>query len=242
MVITIFIMGTIDARGPEADAAQKGALEGHVTAEPPLPGGAERGGGCRYAEGVRRNVVVAPVEAEHAAIGVACSVILSQKQPADYDVFHGIIGVGQGSQLKMEIVEGALVGISRFPRKAVTSFRNPRSHPPLGGFATALSLTWASRLAPNCIRQNLAGACPGKAGLKRSPKASRLKPVGGESAAAPNSRQKPGFSPFPSNTSPAILKSTSPSMLPAWPVVIASLMEGGVVSPAISQRKLPILL
>ncbi len=57
--------------------------------------------------------------------------------------------------------------------------------------------------------------------------------------AAPSLRQNPG-SPFPpSSNRVASRKSGSPRKVPPMPVVIWSLIEGGPVSPAISQRMLP---
>src|SRR4029077_15102441 len=73
----------------------------------------------------------------------------------------------------------------------------------------------------------------------RSPKASRLKPRGGETAAAPSSRQNPGVSPPPSSNRLAIRNSGSPRKGPPRLVVNMSLMEGTLVSPAIFQSKLP---
>ncbi len=49
------------------------------------------------------------------------------------------------------------------------------------------------RLAPSRRRQKVAGLWLGNTGLNRSPKARRLKPVGGESIVAPSSRQNPGL-------------------------------------------------
>ena len=81
-----------------------------------------------------------------------------------------------------------------------------------------------------------------KHGLEAVAEGKRLKPVGGEIAAAPNSRQNPGLLPSPSSNKPAIRNNTSPKKLPAMPLAIWSLVEGGVVSPYVSQRKLPALV
>src|SRR5471030_3249418 len=107
-----------------------------------------------------------------------------------------------------------------------------------------VSFSWERllKLEPICVRQKVAGLLLGNTVLNRSPKARRLTAVGGETIAAPNSCQKSGLSPPPSSTSSAIRKSASPRRLPALPVVIWSLIEGGSVSPAIFHRKLPTLL
>src|SRR5450756_1595998 len=93
--------------------------------------------------------------------------------------------------------------------------------------------------APNRRRQKVAGSWLGNTGANRSPKTRRLKPVGGDSTVAPSSRQNPGFSPPPSSSRLAIRKSASPKKAPAIPLENWSLMEGDVVSPPVSQRKLP---
>src|ERR1700693_3862760 len=85
----------------------------------------------------------------------------------------------------------------------------------------------------------MAGSWLGNTASNRLPKTRRLKPVGGESAAAPSSRQNPGGPPSFSSNRLAIRKSGSPKKLPAIGVVIWSLMEGGPVSPPSSQRTLP---
>src|SRR5690242_13077206 len=85
----------------------------------------------------------------------------------------------------------------------------------------------------------MAGLWLGNTASNRSPKTKRLKPVGGESTAAPSSRQNPGGPPSLSSNRLAIRKSGSPKKLPPIGVVIWSLMDGAPVSPPISQRKLP---
>ena len=69
----------------------------------------------------------------------------------------------------------------------------------------------------------------------------RLIPPGGEIAKAAYSWNAVGFSGPSLSTRSAILYSASPRRLPAWPVVIMSLRDGGSVSPAIVQMKLPML-
>jgi hypothetical protein len=94
-------------------------------------------------------------------------------------------------------------------------------------------------VAPSRKRVKTSGLRLGKTASNRSPKASRLNPVAGESAAAPSSRQKPGFSPPPSSSRLAIRKAASPMRAPPIPVLMWSFREGGVTSPAVSQTKLP---
>ena len=85
----------------------------------------------------------------------------------------------------------------------------------------------------------ISGLRLGKTASKRSPKARRLNPVGGEMIAAPSSRQNPGFSPPPSSRRLAIRNAASPMNAPPIAVLMWSFSEGGVVSPAVSQSRLP---
>jgi hypothetical protein len=66
-----------------------------------------------------------------------------------------------------------------------------------------------------------------------------LNAVDGDNAAAPSSRARPGVSPLHFNSQPAERNRASPRKLPPMPVVIWSLSEGSVVSPAISHSQLP---
>ena len=65
-----------------------------------------------------------------------------------------------------------------------------------------------------------AGSRLGKMASNRSPKTSRLNPVGGEMRAAPSSRQNPGVSPPPSSSRLAMRNNASPTKVPPMPVVI----------------------
>src|SRR5437016_5051074 len=106
-------------------------------------------------------------------------------------------------------------------------------------FETLGFVAFVVRVAPKRRRVKMAGLRLGNTAANRSPKTSRLKPVGGESPAAPSSRQNPGVSPPPSSSRLAIRNSTSPIKVPPMPLATLSLIEGGVVSPYVSQRKLP---
>jgi hypothetical protein len=85
----------------------------------------------------------------------------------------------------------------------------------------------------------MAGSRLGKMASNRSPNTRRLKPVDNDTNAAPSSRQNPGLSPPPSSSRLAIRNRASPMKVPAMPLAMWSLREGGVVSPYVSQRKLP---
>ena len=67
---------------------------------------------------------------------------------------------------------------------------------------------------------NTSGLRLGNTASKRSPKTSRLNPVGGERIAAPSSRQKPGFSPPPSRRRLAMRKAASPMNAPPIAVLM----------------------
>src|SRR5665647_798000 len=113
---------------------------------------------------------------------------------------------------------------------------------PLLGLVAELWFTDDFMFAPSCTREKVAGLWLGNMGLNRLPKARRLIPVDGEIIVAPSSCQNPGLPPSPSSTRPAIRKSASPKKLPPMPLANWSLMEGFVVSPPVSQRKLPTLV
>ena len=76
-----------------ADAAEDRALERHRLSEPPLEGGAERGGRARDTEDLRRYVVIAAVKSPYPSIGVARFVFLSEEEAADHDVLEGVVCV-----------------------------------------------------------------------------------------------------------------------------------------------------
>ena len=76
-------------------------------------------------------------------------------------------------------------------------------------------------------------------GAKAGPNASRLNPTAGEIAAATHSRQACGMLLRSRSTICAMRYSGSPRKLPAMPLAIWSLREGGVFSPAISHIALP---
>src|SRR5689334_25032796 len=91
-------------------------------------------------------------------------------------------------------------------------------------------------------RMKVAGLRLGNTSSNRLPNTRRLNPVGGEMSAAPSSRQNPGGPSLSSNNKLAIRKNGSPINVPPIGVEIMSLMEGFVVSPAISHKKLPAAL
>ena len=93
-------------------------------------------------------------------------------------------------------------------------------------------------LKPSWKRVKNTGSRLGNGLSKRVPNAARLKPTGGDTAVAATSRHKLVLG-SRSRIRFDMRKSASPRKLPPMPVLIWSLREGGVASPAISQKALP---
>ena len=111
---------------------------------------------------------------------------------------------------------------------------------PPDGARDALVVQVRSDLCLSRRRQKVAGLWLGNTGLNRSPKAKRLIRPGGEMDPCldDSRRENPGFLAIALSLARlAIRKSASPKKVPPIPLAIWSLMEAGVFSPPISQRK-----
>ena len=87
-------------------------------------------------------------------------------------------------------------------------------------FGSPALVTSVLMVAPSRRRMKTSGLRLGNTSRKRSPKTRRLNPVGGESTAAPSSRQTPGVSPPPSSSRLAIRNIASPTKVPAMPLAM----------------------
>ena len=118
VVVALAYLGDIAGRGI-ADAAEGRPLERYRSREPPLKGSPERDGGAGNAEDVRRDVVIAAVEAPYSAIGVARLVVLSEEEAADHEVFDRVIGGADAGQFEMEVVERPRIAVAGLPGKPI---------------------------------------------------------------------------------------------------------------------------
>src|SRR3990172_1973636 len=108
VVVVAVLAGADGAACAVSDSAERRALECDRTREPPLAGGAEGKGRAGDAENLRRDVVVAPVEAPHPAIVVACLVFLSEEEATGHEVFE-TAPAGDGGEFEVEVVERAII-------------------------------------------------------------------------------------------------------------------------------------
>src|SRR5207249_1052190 len=88
VVIIAFAGAMYRARRGIAGAEESRALQRDRPGEPPFGRGAERERGARHPEYLRRNVVVAAVEPPHAAIVLACLIVLADQEAPAQDALE----------------------------------------------------------------------------------------------------------------------------------------------------------
>eukprot|EP01136_Pigoraptor_vietnamica_P029142 Opistho-1_new@87099 len=118
-VVVVAVLGGAAQRagGRVAQAGEHRALQCQPLGGPPLPGRAERQRGGREVEDLRRQVVVAAVQAPQAADVVADRVVGAEQQAAGGQRLHAV-GAGGGG-VEAEVVERAAVGVAVLARQAV---------------------------------------------------------------------------------------------------------------------------
>src|SRR5207245_1622547 len=114
--IVVVVVGSAAGRSDRGITAsqQSRALNRDVPRQPVLSGRAERQRGARYAEKLRRDIVIAAVEPPHAAIIRAGVVLPAYEKAACHDIFE-TIGARRGC-LEREVVEGTAVGVPGLAR------------------------------------------------------------------------------------------------------------------------------
>src|SRR5262249_4791248 len=123
-------------RSTVADATQNRTLQSDPLRQPPLPVRAEREGGARDAESLRRYVVVGSVQPPHTAVAVSDAVIRSDQQPAAEETLHDI--ACRRSDLEVEVVERSRVRVTWLSRQTVLDAKREIPHLALHRFHDAL--------------------------------------------------------------------------------------------------------
>src|SRR5581483_11598535 len=100
-----------------AKAAEQRSLHREALGDAQLARRAERQRGARDAEKLRRDVVVAAVQAPDAAIALACLVIRAEQQATGREVLDRV-RAGR-AQLEAEVIPRPLVAIARLARQAI---------------------------------------------------------------------------------------------------------------------------